>query len=99
MKKELSHYQNLIIIYDSVNDFKTNNQEIKGVFIGNKLIECRSLIITTGTFLNGKMYVGKEKKGGGRSDENPSISIAISIKKLKLNMGRLKTRTPPMFSV
>jgi len=56
---------------------------------------CRSLVITTGTFLNGLIHVGPEKRQAGRADEPPSKDLAESIKALGMRWGRLKTGTPP----
>ena len=56
---------------------------------------CRSLIITTGTFLNGLIHVGRDQSPAGRADEPPSLDLAESIKSLGMRWGRLKTGTPP----
>ncbi len=57
--------------------------------------ECRTLIITTGTFLNGLMHTGADKRPGGRVGEPPSRELADSLKSLGFPLGRLKTGTPP----
>jgi tRNA uridine 5-carboxymethylaminomethyl modification enzyme len=56
---------------------------------------CKSLVITTGTFLNGLIHIGREQKAAGRADEPPSQDLAESIKSLGFKWGRLKTGTPP----
>ncbi len=56
---------------------------------------CRALVITTGTFLNGLVHVGREQRPAGRADEPPSRDLAQSIKGLGVRWGRLKTGTPP----
>jgi tRNA uridine 5-carboxymethylaminomethyl modification enzyme len=56
---------------------------------------CRSLIITTGTFLNGLVHVGREQRPSGRAGEPPSRDLAESIKDIGFRWGRLKTGTPP----
>ena len=56
---------------------------------------CRSLVITTGTFLNGLVHVGRDQRPAGRADEPPSRDLAESIKGLGMRWGRLKTGTPP----
>ena len=56
---------------------------------------CRSLVITTGTFLNGLVHVGLEQRPAGRAGEPPSRELAESIKELGFRWGRLKTGTPP----
>ena len=57
--------------------------------------QCNSLVITTGTFLNGLVHVGREQRPSGRADEPPSNDLAESIKGLGFRWGRLKTGTPP----
>jgi tRNA uridine 5-carboxymethylaminomethyl modification enzyme len=59
---------------------------------------CRSLVITTGTFLNGLVHVGTEQRPAGRAGEPPSRDLAESIKSLGFRWGRLKTGTPPRLS-
>ena len=56
---------------------------------------CKSLVITTGTFLNGLVHIGRECRPSGRADEPPSRDLAESIKSLGFRWGRLKTGTPP----
>lgn len=56
---------------------------------------CKSLIVTTGTFLNGLIHVGPDTRPAGRADEPPSKDLAESIKSFGFRWGRLKTGTPP----
>ncbi len=56
---------------------------------------CKALVITTGTFLNGLVHVGREQRPAGRAGEPPSRDLADSIKELGFRWGRLKTGTPP----
>jgi tRNA uridine 5-carboxymethylaminomethyl modification enzyme len=59
---------------------------------------CKSLVITTGTFLNGLIHVGRDQRPAGRADEPPSRDLAESIKTYGFRWGRLKTGTPPRLS-
>ena len=56
---------------------------------------CRSLIVTTGTFLNGLVHIGPEQHPSGRAGEPPSRELAESLKAFGFEWGRLKTGTPP----
>src|SRR5262245_1208385 len=56
---------------------------------------CRSLVITTGTFLNGLVHIGPEQHAAGRAGEPPSRELAESLKSFGFEWGRLKTGTPP----
>jgi len=58
-------------------------------------LSCKALIITTGTFLNGLIHVGRDQRPAGRHGEPPSGALAESIRDLGFTMGRLKTGTPP----
>jgi tRNA uridine 5-carboxymethylaminomethyl modification enzyme len=58
-------------------------------------LDCRALVLTTGTFLNGLIHVGRDQRPAGRHGEPPSRALADSIRELGLTMGRLKTGTPP----
>jgi tRNA uridine 5-carboxymethylaminomethyl modification enzyme len=59
---------------------------------------CGSLIVTTGTFLNGLVHVGPEQRPAGRAGEPPSHALAESLKSFGFTWGRLKTGTPPRLS-
>ena len=56
---------------------------------------CRSLVVTTGTFLNGLVHIGPEQQQAGRAGEPPSKALAESLKSFDFEWGRLKTGTPP----
>jgi len=56
---------------------------------------CRGLVVTTGTFLNGLIHVGSERRPAGRHGEPPSVELAESLKSFGFEIGRLKTGTPP----
>lgn len=57
--------------------------------------ECRALVMTTGTFLNGLVHIGDEQRPAGRAGEPPSRVLAESLKSFGFTWGRLKTGTPP----
>ena len=91
----LEETPNLSIRFISVEDFIIKDNTVKGVVVANnESIYANSVILTTGTFLNGLIRIGKEKIPAGRADENPSIGLANALKKLDFKMGRLKTGTP-----
>ncbi len=58
-------------------------------------VGCRTVVVTTGTFLNGVIHVGPERRSAGRADEPASRVLGESLKRLGLVGGRLKTGTPP----
>ena len=79
---------------DEVVDVLIEGNCVKGVLTKHNKIEAKKTILTTGTFLNGKMYTGEDITQGGRSGETSSIPLSERLYNLKLPMGRLKTGTP-----
>jgi len=74
----------------------TDRQRVVGLaFEDGEDVSCSSLIVTTGTFLNGLVHVGDEQRPSGRAGEPPTRDLAESLRDLGLTMGRLKTGTPP----
>src|SRR6185436_9048789 len=53
------------------------------------------IVVTTGTFLRGLMHIGQDKQSGGRAGEAAALSLSGSLKEIGLELGRLKTGTPP----
>src|SRR3954467_12094362 len=62
---------------------------VEGRFLGT------TVVVTTGTFLRGLMHIGSNQKAGGRAGESAAMSLSGSLKELGLDLGRLKTGTPP----
>jgi len=58
-------------------------------------VQCRAIVVTTGTFLNGLVHVGDEQRPAGRANEPPTRELAESLRGIGVTMGRLKTGTPP----
>ena len=85
---------NIDVYEDEVEDILIKNNKATGVITNNQNILAKRTILTTGTFLNGKMYVGNEVTNGGRMDDGTAIPLSKKLYSLKLPMGRLKTGTP-----
>ncbi|MDA9123992.1 tRNA uridine-5-carboxymethylaminomethyl(34) synthesis enzyme MnmG [Gammaproteobacteria bacterium] len=85
---------NIDIFEEEVVDIVIENQTVKGVVTKNQTLYSERTILTTGTFLNGIMYTGKESSKGGRVGDRSSIPLSERLYGLKLPMGRLKTGTP-----
>tara|TARA_B100001079_G_scaffold67202_1_gene57235 strand:- start:1836 stop:3680 length:1845 start_codon:yes stop_codon:yes gene_type:complete len=79
---------------EEVRDLIIKNNTVIGVVTNNQNILAKRTVLTTGTFLNGKMYVGKEVTKGGRMGDGTAIPLSEKLYSLKLPMGRLKTGTP-----
>ena len=99
VQKILSSKENIKIIEGEVVDIYIKNGSVKGVELedGTKL-ETGSVILTTGTFLNGLIRIGQEKMTAGRVGDFASTKLAKKIRESELNIGRLKTGTPARLS-
>ncbi|MBN8827324.1 MAG: tRNA uridine-5-carboxymethylaminomethyl(34) synthesis enzyme MnmG [Sphingobacteriia bacterium] len=91
----LFNTENLEIIYASVEDLEIKNDRVTGVILNDgRTINAGSVVLTTGTFLNGLIHIGEKKTPAGRVGENPSIGLSNTLKRLNFMVGRLKTGTP-----
>ncbi|MBW8000433.1 MAG: tRNA uridine-5-carboxymethylaminomethyl(34) synthesis enzyme MnmG [Planctomycetes bacterium] len=87
---------NLTIIEALVSDIITENGKVKAVKCADgSMYFAPTCIVTTGTFLKGLMHIGTEQFPGGRLDEPASNELSDSLRSLGLQLGRLKTGTPP----
>ncbi|CAL4317459.1 tRNA uridine-5-carboxymethylaminomethyl(34) synthesis enzyme MnmG [Buchnera aphidicola] len=96
VKKILFSQKNLFILESEVIDLNIKNNKILGVIAKNDIyFFSRSVILTTGTFLNGKIYIGDKTFLGGRFKDKPSNLLADKLKYYPFRINRLKTGTPP----
>ena len=94
LKKE----EKIVIFEGEVLDLYINCQkkEAKGVILSNKqVIYGKNIVLTTGTFLNGLIHLGKKRIPAGRINERPTLGLSKTFKKLGFKLGRMKTGTPP----
>jgi tRNA uridine 5-carboxymethylaminomethyl modification enzyme len=92
----LSEQKNLTIHFASVEDIIIEENSVKGIITDNgEKIFASKVVLTTGTFLRGIIHIGEKKTEAGRVGEKPSIGLSDTLYGLGLNMGRLKTGTPP----
>ena len=86
----------LYTFQQAVDDIIVEGDVAKGVITQSGMqFNARSVVLTAGTFLNGKIHIGMGNYAGGRAGDAPAISLAQRLKELKLPQGRLKTGTPP----
>ena len=96
MQEALLNYCNLRVFSDPVVKFIFANNRIIGFYTeSGKKINCKKMILTTGTFLNGLIHIGDKRIPAGRYDEKPSTGLSEQLEKFKMKLGRLKTGTPP----
>lgn len=88
---------NLKIFQQAVDDLIVDsNQSVEGVVTqGGIEFMAKTVILTVGTFLGGKIHVGLKTHAGGRAGDPPSIALAQRLRALPFRVGRLKTGTPP----
>jgi len=87
---------NITWLFRRAGEVLTEGGRVTGLaFEDGDRVTCRSLIVTTGTFLNGLVHVGDEQRPAGRANEPPTHQLAESLRALGFEMGRLKTGTPP----
>jgi tRNA uridine 5-carboxymethylaminomethyl modification enzyme len=91
----LFNYKNLDVVYNVVDDIIILNGKASGVICGKVKIISNSVVITSGTFLNGVIHIGSTKYNAGRFGEESVTVLAEKLKSYKFNIGRLKTGTPP----
>jgi tRNA uridine 5-carboxymethylaminomethyl modification enzyme len=96
MKKELEKVKNLQIKQGTVEAIEVENGRVKRVStIEGVTYEATSIIICSGTFMKGKIFIGESSFTGGRNGELASNNLSTSLKELGFEIGRLKTGTPP----
>ncbi|NCO83466.1 MAG: tRNA uridine-5-carboxymethylaminomethyl(34) synthesis enzyme MnmG [Nitrospirae bacterium CG02_land_8_20_14_3_00_44_33] len=96
MRKVLESQENLDIKQAFVDEIAVEDGKVKGILTSLGIFYgAKAVIVTTGTFLKGLMHIGFENFSAGRAGEFPSIGLSESLKELGLEMGRLKTGTPP----
>lgn len=99
IRDRLSAERNITWLLRRAGSIKVEGGEVRGLeFEDGGAVTCRSLIVTTGTFLNGLLHVGDEQHPAGRVGEPPTRALADSLHDLGFQMGRLKTGTPPRLS-
>ena len=96
IRRRLENQPNLWIFQGACDDLLVSGDRITGVVtqVGVRF-GAACVVLTAGTFLNGRIHVGLDSHAGGRAGEGPSITLSDRLKELKLPQGRLKTGTPP----
>ncbi|VFP79022.1 tRNA uridine-5-carboxymethylaminomethyl(34) synthesis enzyme MnmG [Buchnera aphidicola] len=100
MQYFLKNQNNLTILEREVSNLIIKNNQVYGVLTCNgDSFKSSVVILTTGTFLNGKMYIGSDISSGGRRNDSSSSILAKNLKNFSFRIGRLKTGTPPRLSL
>ncbi len=96
IRQRLENQPNLWLFQQAVDDLMVEGDRVVGAVtqVGIRF-RARTVVLTAGTFLDGKIHVGLQNHSGGRAGDPPAISLSARLKELKLPQGRLKTGTPP----
>lgn len=96
IRRRLENQPNLTLFQQAVDDLMVEGDRVVGAVtqIGIRF-RARAVVLTAGTFLDGKIHVGLQNYAAGRAGDPPAQSLSARLKELKLPQGRLKTGTPP----
>ncbi|QWE12525.1 tRNA uridine-5-carboxymethylaminomethyl(34) synthesis enzyme MnmG [Polynucleobacter sp. AP-Titi-500A-B4] len=96
IRRRLENQPNLSLFQAAVDDLLVKGDEVQGVVTQMGLeFMAKKVVLTAGTFLDGKIHVGLNNHAGGRAGDPAAVSLSARLKELKLPQGRLKTGTPP----
>ena len=93
--QELLNASGVEIIVAEALAMRIGGGRVIGVKTSAGMVECRALVIATGTFLDARIFVGEEISDGGRRGEKAAVPLGAQIHDIGLGQGRLKTGTPP----
>ena len=92
----IKRVEGLDVVFGEVENLVLRNEQIEGIVLaGGTVMSSKTVVITTGTFLNGVIHIGDEHRPAGRWGNRASQGLAGAIRSLDLPLGRLKTGTPP----
>ncbi len=95
-RNKLEQTENLDFFQEMITDLLFDNDKISGVVTSLGLeIVSKSVVLTSGTFLNGLIHIGEKQFGGGRAGESPSFGLTERLAERGFISGRMKTGTPP----
>jgi len=96
IRRRLEAQRNLWLFQGACDDLILDGDRVAGVVtqVGVRFL-CSAVVLTAGTFLDGRIHVGLQNHAGGRAGDPPAITLSARLKELKLPQGRLKTGTPP----
>jgi len=96
IRKVVENQSGLCIFQQAVDDLLLEGDRITGCRTSmGQVFHANAVVLTTGTFLGGKIHMGESQSAGGRAGDPPSISLAKRLRELPFDVGRLKTGTPP----
>ncbi len=96
IRRRLENQPNLMLFQQSVDDLMVEGDKVVGAITQSGIrFRGRAVVLTAGTFLDGRIHIGLQNYSAGRAGDPPAVSLSARLKELKLPQGRLKTGTPP----
>lgn len=96
VRRLLGRHGRVVILAGEVVGLRFDGDRVSAVeTAAGEVIEAASVVVTTGTFLGGKLFRGEEEEPGGRAGEPPSVALSEALRMAGLRLGRFKTGTPP----
>ena len=96
IRSRLENQPNLWLFQQAVDDLLVEGGRVVGAVTQVGIVfRGRAVVLTAGTFLDGKIHIGLNNYSAGRAGDPPALSLSARLKELKLPQGRLKTGTPP----
>lgn len=96
IRQRLENQPNLMLFQQAVDDLMVEGDRVVGAVTQSGLrFRARAVVLTAGTFLDGRIHIGLDNYAAGRAGDPPAVTLSGRLKELKLPQGRLKTGTPP----
>ena len=96
IRRRIENQPNLWLFQQAVDDLMVEGERVVGAVTQVGIaFRGRTVVLTAGTFLDGRIHVGLDNYQAGRAGDPPAVSLSARLKELKLPQGRLKTGTPP----
>lgn len=96
IREQLEQQENLYLFQQAADDLIIDGEQVRGVVTQMGLrFYSSTVVLTTGTFLGGKIHIGMQNHSGGRAGDPPAIALADRLREMPFNVDRLKTGTPP----
>ena len=96
IRERVENQENLRVFQQAIDDLVIETDFVRGVITQSGLkFFAKAVVLTTGTFLGGKIHVGDTNYAAGRAGDPPALTLAQRLRELPFRVGRLKTGTPP----
>jgi tRNA uridine 5-carboxymethylaminomethyl modification enzyme len=96
IRRRLENQPHLTLFQQAVDDLMVEGDRVVGAVTQSGIrFRARAVVLTAGTFLDGRIHIGLQNHAAGRAGDPPAVTLSARLKELKLPQGRLKTGTPP----